>query len=132
MGFGQYDEGGSSQNAMRAGVYRTVIKKANVKRNQAGTIVTDQRTSKAKFELVVDVAGPRHVGEKLKKTMLVAFGQNAENGQWSQFARFIEHATGIPCGDLRQKEVDEPDLVGHDLWVMVKHERGWNNIVDFL
>lgn len=132
MGFGQYDSGGGARVAMRAGVYHTIIKKADVKRGQGGKIVTDPKSGKAKFELIVDVHGPRHIGEELKRTMPVAFGANSETGQYAAFARFIEAATGIPCGDARQKDVEEADLLRRDLWVMVKHENGYNNIVDFV
>lgn len=131
-GFGQYDNRSGAGETMKPGVYAAEIVKADVKREQGGAVVKDRASGKVKFELIVRVSGPKHVGENLKRTMTVTFGQNQESGQYATFARFIETATGIPCGDPAQKAVGPDDLTGKKLSVMVKPGNGYNNIVDFL
>lgn len=130
-GFGEYDSSGGNATKMPTAVYHTIIREADVKRDGSGQPVRDTRSDKVRFRLVVEVDRGKFTAEKITRTMSISYAAS-QDGNFGPFPHFIEAATGIPMGDARQKGVGKKDLVGRPLSVMVKHERGYNNIVDFV
>lgn len=129
MGFGAYDQGGSGAK-MPTAIYDFVVVDADVMRRN-GEPVTDPKTHKVRFRAVLEVTSGEFKGEKCPRTMNVTFAPSQE-GKYGPFAEFIAVATGIPCGDPRQRDVDSNDLRGRLLRGMVKHERGYNNVTEFI
>jgi hypothetical protein len=130
-GFGQYDTGGGNARRMPTAIYDFGIVDADVKRDGSGAVVRDPKTDRARFVATLEVRAGEFKGERVKRTMNVTYDPSSE-GKYGPFAQFIEAATGIPCGDARQKEIGRDHLRGGTVRGMVKHEKGYNNVTEFV
>ncbi|HEV8021289.1 MAG TPA: hypothetical protein VGP41_08525 [Candidatus Lustribacter sp.] len=129
-GFGEYDSGGGASNVvMRTAIYRLRVEQADVKRDSSGQPV--RKDGKVRFGLRTTVVGSNYAGEIVKRTMSISYNAN-DSGNFGPFPSFIQAVTGIRCGDDRQRTVGRAELEGREFDAMIKHERGYNNIIDFI
>jgi hypothetical protein len=131
-GFGQFDTaGGGSGTPMPLAIYDLVVVDADVKRDSSGEVIRDPKTDKARFRILVEVASGEFKGERIVRTCNVTYAPS-QDGNYGPFAQFLQAATGIPCGDPRQREIGRDDLRGRVIRGLVKHARGYNNIAEFV
>lgn len=71
-------------------------------------------------------------GTALQRTTSIAFGKNSKNNKFSQWAQFIEAATGIPCGDAAQRQVTGRELQGVAIGVRTRFTGSWTDIEEFV
>ena len=125
--FGTYDKT-SAGVEMEPGMYDGIIESATVVREQDGELkVTEYGKN------LVRVAVRLDRDMILNRTMSISLGQNKANGQYAVFAKFIEAATGIKCGDKAQRNVTDEDLRGKRVRIVVEqNDKGYMDITSFM
>ena len=72
---------------------------------------------------------------ELQRRFGYTFGKNRTTGAYSNWAMFVEAATGVACGDAAQHHVGDKELTGRRLNVRTKNAESngnkYTNIVDF-
>lgn len=71
-------------------------------------------------------------GTALQRTTSIAFGKNSKKNQYSQWAQFIEAATGVRCGDPAQRQYTARELISLPIGVRTKFSGSWTDIEEFV
>jgi hypothetical protein len=127
--FGEYHEAPSTCHLEDATYDGTISKMSLRMRN--GQPERDEFDHK-RVSVIVNVA--TSTGDiPLQRTMSMTFDQS-DNGVWSQFAQFIEAASGIPCGDPAQRKVTPRTVINAPIRVVTKYNssKAKTNIEKFL
>jgi len=106
ISFGSHDHSSGSSSQVEPGMYDATIDSVSLVKDASGLPMVDQygkEKAQVKFETT---EGP------LSRRYTISFGKNNQTGQYAAFAKFIEAATGIKCGDNRQRQVTDSELVG--------------------
>lgn len=129
MPFGEYDS--NATPSVDPGVYDAIIESASLVYETTNGVTTPKRNDNGKA--LFDVFFTIDASTKLKRRYSISFGQNTTNKQWSAFAKMLEVATGVRCGDPVQKELDDHDLVGKRVRIVVEtNDRGYADVSNVL
>lgn len=124
--FGTYDKSSGGVD-MDPGMYDAIIESASLVYENG----VPKESQNGKNLVKVAVRIDRET--VLNRTMSISFGQNKANGQWAVFAKFIEAATGIKCGDKTQRNVTEDELRGKRVRIVVEqNDNGYMDITSFM
>ena len=110
--FGEHDHSESSGQHVEPGMYDATIDSVSLVKDASGLPMVDQygkEKAQVKFETT---EGP------LSRRYTISFGKNNQSGQYAAFAKFIEAATGVKCGESRQRKVTDVELVGKHVRVV--------------
>ena len=135
--FGDY-ESRPPQSDIDDGMYNAKILSAAIERDGAGE---PKKTDEGKFQARVrfgidDHFRPDGQPEELFRRYTISYGQNSQTAQWAAWAVLCAAATGISCGDARQKKISDQELAGAAVRVVVKrvlkNGNEYVNIVDVM
>ncbi len=69
----------------------------------------------------------------IKRRYSVSLGQNSANKQWAAFAKVIEAATRVKCGDPGQQDVTDEQMIGRAVRIVIEqNDRGYADVVNVL
>lgn len=137
--FGQFDTSGAATNLQNNGKawYDAEITHAAVVYEADGQ--PKQHPKNGKKYCRVDFTVPSVLAdsgkpEVLTRTYVISYGQSTEGAKpWSAFSQMIAAATGIACGDPRQKDVGPSHLVGQYVSINPKiNDRGYTDVESVL
>lgn len=124
--FGQYANETSSVN-LEPGMYPAMIHTADLVLEEGTPKVTENGKNLVDVVFVVDREN------KPRRRYTISFGQNKSNGQWSAFAKFLEAATGLKCGDKAQRTITAEQLTGKTVRIVVaENDRGYMDVQNVL
>ena len=125
--FGQHERSNAPSESIEPGMYDATIESVRLVRNADGTpkvTENDKEQADVKFLTSEGVVSRRYS---------ISFGQNRSTGQYALFAKFIEAATGVKCGDSAQRKVTDSDLAGKSVRIVTDiNERGYANVTSVL
>jgi hypothetical protein len=134
-GFGSYAKGGDYAPVKNGSYPATIVGAQIVKEN--GQVKYHPESGKASVDVTfqLDITNDEGNPVELRRRMGLTYGKNRKTGAYSNWATFLETATGIACGDKAQGHVGEEALVGRRLTVRVKRVESngntYSNVVDF-
>lgn len=116
-----------SYAVIEPGMYDATIESVSLVRNADGTPKETENGKEQADVRFLTEQGP------VRRRYSISFGQNQSNGLYAQFAKFIEAATGVKCGDSGQRKVSDTMLVGKNVRIVVDiNERGYNNVTNVM
>ncbi len=86
----------------------------------AGVEIQRPRRDDARVAIVLAVTGGPYAGTTVAYACRAALERRAAHAPYPPFARFLEAATGIACGDEAQRSVDERALLGGCLEITLR------------
>lgn len=86
----------------------------------AGAEIQRPRRDDARVAIVLAVTGGPYAGTTVAYACRAALERRAAHAPYPAFARFVEAATGIACGDEVQRSIDERMLLGQCLEVTLR------------
>lgn len=104
-------EGDLRQGPLPDGSYPVVI---------AGVEIQRPRRDDARVAIVLAVTGGPYAGTTVTYACRAGLERRAPHAPYPAFARFVEAATGIACGDEAQRSIDERALLGQCLEITLR------------
>ncbi len=133
--FGQFDTSGAATNLQNNGKawYDAAITHAAVVYEANGQPKQHPKNGKKYCRVdftVASVLADSGQPEVLTRTYVISYGQSTEGAKpWSAFSQMIAAATGLSCGDPRQKDVGPSHLVGQYVSINpVLNDRGYTDV----
>ncbi len=133
--FGQFDTSGAATNLQNNGKawYDAEITHAAVVYEANGQPKQHPKNGKKYCRVdftVASVLADSGQPEVLTRTYVISYGQSTEGAKpWSAFSQMIAAATGLTCGDPRQKDVGPSHLVGQYVSINpVLNDRGYTDV----
>jgi hypothetical protein len=124
--FGEYaNEGGAS--GLDNGMYDATIKSA------ALVMENGQPKATQDGKKQVDVFFQIDAETTVKRRYSISFGQNSATKTWAAFAKLIEAATGVKCGEKAQRQVTDMELVGRPVRIVIEtNDRGYSDVANVM
>jgi hypothetical protein len=107
---------------LEPGMYDATISKVELVTEPSGEPKLN-KSGREQIDVHFDVEG-----QSAKRRYAISFGQNSETKAWSGLSTVIQAATGIKCGEKDQRSVNDRDLVGKAVRIVLEENGDYINV----